>query len=152
MPGFARLQRASALLAAWAHSAAGQAQEAGGQFEAARQVLEREGQEHPNDPRYHGSLGITYAALGQREAAVREGQTAVALLPVSRDAVYGMPALIDMAVIHAMIGDQEVALNEIENLLTVPSWISPKWLEIDPRFDRLNENPRFQAMLASHAQ
>jgi tetratricopeptide (TPR) repeat protein len=143
--------RPRALLAAWAHSAAGQEQEARHQFEAARHVLEREVQEHPNDPRFHGSLGIAYAALGQREAAVREGQTAVALLPVSRDAVYGLPYLIDMALISAMIADEDAALDEIENLLTIPSWISPKWLEIDPRFDRLNANPRFQELLASHA-
>ena len=49
------------------------------------------------------SLGLAYAGLGLNEAAVREGANAVALLPVSRDAVYGLPYLWDMAAIYAIM-------------------------------------------------
>jgi serine/threonine-protein kinase len=144
--------RPRALLAAWAASAAGEKEEADRLFEEARQVLERAILEHPNDPRYHGSLGIAYAALGRNEAALREGETAVALLPVSSDAVYGIPYLADLALIYVLIGDEDAALRELDNLLNIPSWISTNWLKIDPRFDSLNDNTRYRALLERHSR
>jgi tetratricopeptide (TPR) repeat protein len=144
--------RPRALLAALASRAAGQSDQADRLFEEARRVLEREVRAHPDDPRYHSSLGIAYAGLGQSEAAVREGEAAVALLPLSKDAVYGIPYRIDLATIHAMVGDEDAALSEIEHLLTVPNWISPTFLKIDPRFDPLSESPRFQVLLEEYEQ
>ena len=139
--------RPNALLAALTYEAMGQEKEAKRLFDEARRALEHEVQAYPEDPRYRSSLGLAYAGLGRKEPAVGEGQRAVELLPLSKDAFYGLPYPWDLAAIYAMLGDETAALNEIENLLAVPSWISPTWLECDFRFDALRENRRFQELL-----
>jgi tetratricopeptide (TPR) repeat protein len=139
--------RPKALLAALAYEAMGRQDRANRLFEEARLALEHELETQPEDPRYHSSLGLAYAGLGQEEPAVREGERAVELFPLSLDAMYGLPYLWDLAAIYAMLGDETAAVNEIKNLLAVPSWISPAWLESDFRFDALRENRRFQMLL-----
>jgi adenylate cyclase len=116
----------------------------------ARQLLEQEVDAAPYDPRYRSSLALAYAGLGSKEEAVRAGERAVALLPTSEDAYYGLPFLWDLAAVHAMVGTAEDALEGIEHLLAVPSWISPVWLEHDFRFDPLRDDPRFQALLEKY--
>lgn len=139
--------RPKALLAAFAYDAMGRTEQANRLFEEAKLALESEVTAQPDDPRYHSSLGLAYARLGLNEAAVREGFRAVELLPVSRDAVYGLPYVLDLAVIYAMVGDENAALSEIERLLSIPSLVSPAWLDLDFRFDSLRDNPDFQALL-----
>ena len=77
---------------------------------------------HPDDPRYHSSLGIAYAGIGQKDEAIREGKKAVELLPLSKDAAYGIPYAQDLAVIYTMTGEHNAALDQIEHLLSIPSW------------------------------
>jgi len=139
--------RPHALLAALAYRAMGRPDEANRQFEEARLALEHELETQPEDPRYHASLGLAYAGLGQKEQAVREGERAVELLPLSLDAMYGLPYLVDRATIYAMVGDDAAAVSDIQRLLAVPSWLSPVWLQGDFRFDSLRESPSFQALL-----
>ena len=143
--------RPKPLFEAFAYSAMGLTEEATRSFDEARRRLEREVEADPNDPRYRSSLALAYAGLGSKEEAVREGERAVALLPTSEDAYYGLPFLWDLAAVHAMVGNAEAALEGIENLLAVPSWVSPAWLEHDFRFDPLRNDPRFQALLEKYA-
>jgi TolB-like protein/Flp pilus assembly protein TadD len=142
--------RPNALLAALAYRAMDRPDQANRLFEEARLALERELETQPEDPRYHSSLGLAYAGLGQTERAVREGERAVELLPLSTDAFYGLPYLLDLAAIYAMVGDENAAVNEIEKLLAVPSWLSPTWLDGDFRIDPLRDHPRFQALLEKY--
>jgi hypothetical protein len=86
------------------------------------------------------------------ELAVREGERGVEVLPVSEDGMYGVPCLIDLASIHAGLGNEDEALRRVEELLTIPSWISPAWLRVDPRFDPLRDHPGFQALLERYAE
>jgi tetratricopeptide (TPR) repeat protein len=122
------------------------------EYENAKELLESETRTHPDDPRYHSSLGVAYAALGQREEAVREGKRAVDLLPMSKDAVYGIPYVIDLAHIYTILGDDDAALAEIERLLSQPTWMSPAWLEMDCRWNRLKGNPKFQPLLEKYSR
>jgi tetratricopeptide (TPR) repeat protein len=121
-------------------------------YQAAMVSLETEVNKWPEDPRYHSALGIVYAALGRMEEAVREGKKAVELLPLSKDAAYGIPFVEDLAQIYIIIGDQETAIDQIEMLFTIPSWISVQYLKINPLYDRLKDNPRFQKLIQNHAQ
>ena len=131
--------------------AMGSTEMAAERFEAARIVLEQEVRIHPDDPRYHSSLGLAYAGLGMDEKALREVEKAVDLLPISEDAMYGLPYMVDLVSVHIMAGNMDEALEGVEELLTIPSWISPAFLKTDTRFDPLHDHPRFQALLEEYA-
>jgi len=90
-------------------------------YRTAVELLEGKVREIPKDPRYHSALGIAYAGLGQKADALKEGEKAVELLPMAVDAVYGIQYLIDLAVIYTMVGEPDLAMNQLEYLLTVPS-------------------------------
>ncbi len=139
------------LYEAYVHEALDQPELALAAYETARTMLEAEVNAYPEDPRYHSSLGITYAALGQTEAAIREGKLAVELLPISEDAVYGIPYVIDLAHIYTLVGDYENALVKVEENLSGPSMISVPLLEVDPRWNRLRDHPGFQRLLEEYS-
>ena len=46
------------------------------------------------------------------------------------------------------MGEPEKALDHLAALLKIPYWLSPGWLKIDPNFDPLRGNPRFQKLVA----
>lgn len=117
-------------------------------FDSARMILEKEIKARPDDPRLHSSLGIVYAGLGRKEEAIREGKQAVKLYPVSKDALTGIAFVQDLASIYIMVGEYEAALDQIEYLLSIPSWqISVPYLRIEPEFDPLRGHPRFKRLL-----
>ncbi len=69
----------------------------------------------------HGYLGIAHALLGHKDAAVKEGQIAVALNPVTRDAIEGPRSTAQLAAIYTLIGDRDAALDRLRFLTTVLS-------------------------------
>jgi len=135
------------LMKAFVYDFTGESQLARNAYEKSLPLLEREVEKWPDDPRYHSSLGITYAALGRKDEAIREGKKAVELLPLSKDAAYGIPYVEDLAIIHIMVGDYNAALDQIEHLFSIPSWMSPKWIEVNLRYKPLYDHPRFKQML-----
>jgi serine/threonine-protein kinase len=116
-------------------------------FDSARTILQRKVQERPDDARVHSSLGIVYAALDRKEEAIQEGKMAVELYPVSKDALLGVDRVKDLAFIYTMVGDYEAALDQIEYLLSIPSYFSVPLLRLDPIWDPLRHHPRFQKLL-----
>ncbi len=136
--------------AALAHGWLGQNGRAHEEMETASRMLEAAVRAVPDDGRYHSSLGVAYAALGRRQDAVREGMRGAELLPVTKDSVYGIPHVIDLAHIYTLLGEKEHALAQLEFLLSHPGWISAPWLQADPRFESLRGNPRFQALLTKY--
>ncbi len=139
------------LLSAQVHELLNEPRLAVSDYENAKDALEKEVLVYPEDPRYHSSLGVAYAALGRKDDAIREGKRAVELLPMSKDAVYGIPYVIDLAHIYTLLGDAEAAAGELEHLLSVPSWISSAWLQMDPRWNRLRDDPRFKRLIEKYA-
>jgi serine/threonine protein kinase/tetratricopeptide (TPR) repeat protein len=142
--------RPNALLAAYCHELMGEAEAARLGFETARELLETELASQPDDPRLHASLGIALAALGHREEAVAEGRRATELLPRSKDGFYYLPFAIDLAHIYVRVGDHARAVEQLEALLANPSWISVKFLGIDPTWNPLRSDPRFEELLRRH--
>jgi hypothetical protein len=62
------------------------------------------------------TLGMIDAALGQHDAAIREGQRACELLPISKDAWEGPAWGTNLAMIYAWVGDKDSALQQLEDL------------------------------------
>jgi serine/threonine-protein kinase len=120
-------------------------------YKTAAEILEKKVAEVPADPRYHSALGIAYAGLGKKEEAIKEGLKAVELLPVTKDAVYGVAHAQDLAVIYTRLGEFDQALNQLDQLLSIPSWITPVWLEWEIRFAPLRTHPRYKELLVNHA-
>jgi serine/threonine protein kinase/Flp pilus assembly protein TadD len=144
------LARPVELFSAQVHELLNQPELAVDEYERARELLEAAVRESPEDPRLHSSLGIACAALGFKEEALSEGRRATELLPKYVDGFYYLPFAVDLAHIYTIVGDDEAALDEIEELLSNPSWVSTSWLEMDPRWNPLRDHPRFQALLEKY--
>jgi serine/threonine-protein kinase len=102
----------------------------------------------PDDSQLRVLLGLTLAYMGRKDDAMREGERGVALLPVTKDAYGGAYNQHQLARIYILVGEPEKALDQLEPLLENPYYLSPAWLRIDPNFDPLRENPRFQRLVA----
>ncbi len=114
--------------------------------EEARQMFEKQLGATPNDAQRHVDLGLALAYLGRKEEAIREGERGVALDPVAKDALGGAYNQHQLVRIYMLVGEPEKALGELEPLLKIPYYLSPGWLKIDPNFDPLRKNPRFQKL------
>jgi serine/threonine-protein kinase len=102
----------------------------------------------PEDGQRHVLRGLALAYLGRKSEAIAEGERGLALLPVSRDAYSGAYNQHQLVRIYLLVGEPEKALDMLEPLLKIPYYLSPGWLKIDPTFDALRGNPRFERLVA----
>ncbi len=115
--------------------------------EEAERALAKQIAETPDDAQLHALRGLALAYQGRRAEAIGEGERAVELLPVSRDAYTGAYLQHQLARIYVIVNERERALNVLERLLAIPYYVSPGWLSIDPNFSPLKGDPRFQRLL-----
>ncbi|HEU4525939.1 MAG TPA: protein kinase [Gemmatimonadales bacterium] len=102
----------------------------------------------PLDGQRHSFLGLSLAFMGRKGEAIAEGRRGVELWPISRDATQGAYLQLQLARIYMIVGEPELALDQLEPLLKMPHYISAGWLRIDPTWARLKGNPRFQRLAA----
>ena len=121
------------------------------EFEKARVVSEQLLREAPEDPARHAQHGLILAALGQKAEAIAEGKRAVELLPESRDAFDGPQFTASLAQIYAWTGETDEAFRLLDHLLSVPNGIAVSILKLDPAWDSLRKDPRFQALIDKYA-
>ena len=106
--------------------------------------------ELPDDPQLHSYLGSALAYLGREDEAIAHGRRGLELAR-ARDTGPSHPYLqLQLVRSHIILGQAEPALDLLEPLLEVPFYLSPGWLSIDPLFDPLRDNPRFQALLEEY--
>ena len=90
------------------------------------------------------------AYLGRGSEAAKEGSRGVALLPVSKNAYFGPYNQHLLVRIYILNGEPDKALDHLEPLLKMPYFLSPGWLKIDPTFDPLRGNPRFERLVKAN--
>jgi tetratricopeptide (TPR) repeat protein len=112
--------------------------------DSARLAFEEQLKLTPNDAQLHALHGVALAYLGKRDAAVAEGERSLELLPLDKDAFSGPYDLHQVARIYVMTGHQDKAIDALEKLLQRPYYLSPGWLRVDPNFEPLRGNPRFE--------
>jgi eukaryotic-like serine/threonine-protein kinase len=117
--------------------------------DSARATFEEQIRAAPQDPGLHAYMGTALAYLGRKADAITESERAVALLPISKDGANGPYMQHQLARTYIIVGEPEKALDALEPLLKIPYYLSPAWLRIDPAFDPLRANPRFQRLVAA---
>jgi TolB-like protein/Flp pilus assembly protein TadD len=120
-------------------------------FEHARVVSDQLLRAAPADAARHGQHGLILAALGQKQEAIAEGKRAVELLPESEDAFDGPQVTAALAQIYAWTGEFEEAFRLLDHLLVVPNGLTVPMLKLDPTWDPLRNDSRFQALLDKYS-
>jgi TolB-like protein/class 3 adenylate cyclase len=96
-------------------------------------------------------LGLTDAGLGRKEEAIREGRRAIELLPVEKDLPEGMDMIKYLAMIAAWVGEKDLACEQLGLALSGPSGLTYGELKLQPSWDPLRGDPRFEKIVASQA-
>ena len=121
----------------------------------ARAIMEAELATAPQEPFRHAQLGLLYAFMQRKEDALREGERAVELAPIEKDAIYGAQMLGLLAAICAQTGEHDRALELVQRLLVTPAAVLPAFegsitlheLRLRWHWDPLRADPRFQKIL-----
>jgi serine/threonine protein kinase/tetratricopeptide (TPR) repeat protein len=115
--------------------------------DSARIVLTQRLLDQPEDAGFHSSLGLAYAYLGMQQPAMANAQKAVDLLPTSKEAFDAPFLILNLAEILVMFEQYEAATEQLRFLLTIPGFISPAYLKLDPLWKPLRGHPDFKSLL-----
>lgn len=105
----------------------------------------------PDYPEALCVLAVFDAALGRRDEAIREGKRAVELLPVKKDSINGALLIKYLALIYAWCGEKDHATEQLTKAASLPGYLSYGQLRLDPLWDPLRGDPRFEKVVASLA-
>ncbi len=120
-------------------------------FMAARAEIEKLVRAQPGNARPLSALALIDAELGDKEKAIREGRTACDMLPPPKDSVDGVLLINHLARIYALTGEKDLALEQLDVVSKLPSGPSYGQLRLDPEWDSLRDDPRFEKIVASLA-
>jgi len=105
----------------------------------------------PDDPNLLGELAVAEAGLGQNEEALRHARQAAEILPPSVDAVAGPMCEMRLVQVLAMKGDRDGAFDKLGKLVKLPFGLNSGDLKLNPMWDDLRDDPRFDSILAESA-
>jgi serine/threonine protein kinase/Tfp pilus assembly protein PilF len=120
-------------------------------FTAARAETEKLVRAQPGNDDPLEVLALIDAELGEKEKAIQEGRTACDMIPVSKDTLDGVGLITDLARIYALTGEKDLALKQLEIVSKIPCGPSYGELRLDPEWDALRGDPRFERIAASLA-
>jgi tetratricopeptide (TPR) repeat protein len=121
------------------------------EFQAARADVEQALAKQPDFPAALSVLGMIDAGLGRKEEAIREGERACELMPVSKDALDGSAFEVNLAQIYSWLGEKDLAIEQIEKVERSPNYLTYGFLKLHPFWDPLRGDPRFEKLVASLA-
>jgi serine/threonine-protein kinase len=143
----------------WSQDVAGDHAAARESWRQARSELEPFLKEQPENYRLIGDLALTNMGLGDKAAALALSERAIAALPIEKDALSGCDPIEILARVAAQMGEPDRAIAALQQLLSIPGEgalgknmpLTPALLRLDPMFDPLRNDPRFQKLAASPA-
>ena len=124
--------------------AKGDAATAQAAFLAAHAELERTVSEQPDYAPALCVLGLIDAALGRKDEAIREGRRAVELLPITKDSIDGAEVAKNLAVIYALVGEKDLAIQQIDATLQNPEHFELRQFETAPLLGCAARRPAFR--------
>jgi len=138
----------------WAQEVAGDHAAAQESWRQARSELESFLQEQPENFLLTGDLALVNMGLGDKAAALALAERAIALNPIEKDADYGPIPIEILARVAARMGEPDRAITALQKLLSIPytgplapnNPLTPALLRLDPMFDPLRKDPRFQKL------
>ena len=135
---------------------AGHPAEAAAAYETTKQTVNELLRTQPDNTELLNELAWAETWLGDKAGAIAHVQRAITILPTSKDAVVGPSYEDTLARIEAHFGDKENAINGLQHLLSIsysgnPA-VTPALLRLDPDWDNLRGDPRFEKLCQEPAK
>jgi TolB-like protein/Tfp pilus assembly protein PilF len=120
-------------------------------FLKAKDILEQQVKQKPDDSDLHVQLAKLLAWLGEKDAAIAEAQRAIDLRPENKDAFEGPRITEQVAQIYTILGDNARAIELLDGLLSRATGVTLQSLKVNPAWDPIRSDPAFQALFAKYA-
>src|SRR5438874_1790056 len=119
-------------------------------FLRAKSAAEEQLKYSPDDAKLRIQLAKVLAFVGEKDPALAEALRASELQPESKDAVDGPEITEGVAQVYTILGDNDRAIEILDGLLNRPSYVTVQGLKVNPIWDPLRSDPRFQALIDKH--